>query len=313
MKDKKLHKAINKLLNTIKVIKFDLENQDAKTIDIEKDTYRNEITDFLEKFKVLTSKDLTSDKKGNEASDNLCCQNSSKIKELNDLRNKINDKDNNILRLTQNLNNSEEEKQKLHANIQNLNREKSNCEQQILSLNQENSVLGQNITNLKNCIDNLNDKFSKEKEDFNNKLLKDQQELKNIECFINNIPNCMRETFSRFYCLESVPKFLMQIGNYEKLENCWSFLNQSQCRKFDLYNNTDNLFNIMKSLFELHRQSYKDSEKDSIELLIPSIGEKYNPEKHKREGSDGDYIDIVAMPGLLRDGNIIRKALVILR
>ena len=135
-------------------------------------------------------------------------------------------------------------------------------------------------------------------------ILPDQQEFEKLYLFLSSLDHSTAELMRLFFCLDSLPAFLVQCGQFSRISQIWA----ESYRAVSEGRNLPDIFSVLCTLLEVHNLA-ADNLKASV--ICPSEGSRYDFEICQRLESDGHFIESVLLPGLRNaGGKVMVKALV---
>ena len=135
-------------------------------------------------------------------------------------------------------------------------------------------------------------------------LLPDQQDFEKLYSFISSLDHGTVEFMRLFFCLDSLPTFLVQCGQFSRISQIWA----ESYRAVSEGRHLPDISPVLCTLLELHNLA---ADNLMASLVCPEEESRYDFEICQRLESDGSRIESVLLPGLRNaGGKVIVKALV---
>lgn len=135
-------------------------------------------------------------------------------------------------------------------------------------------------------------------------ILPDQQEFEKLYSFLSSLNHSTAEFMRLFFCLDSLPTFLVQCGQFSRISQIWA----ESYRAVSEGRSLPDISPVLCTLLELHNLA---ADNLMASLICPEEESRYDFEICQRLESDGSHIESVLLPGLRNaGGKVMVKALV---
>ena len=167
-------------------------------------------------------------------------------------------------------------------------------------LQQENSELRGELSSARKRIENLEHQLRLQQSMLPEQ---DQQQLTALQDGIEALPPSARELIASFYELNDLTIFLIQCGQFSRLNQCW----EACCKSITDAEPREELSSFLERLLTLYNRSVKTIGEKPATLIAPHPGDTYDSGKHFRIASDGRTVRKLLLPGLRNPGGKVMQ------
>lgn len=130
--------------------------------------------------------------------------------------------------------------------------------------------------------------------------LPEQEELCALQQFLNAVPQEMREIVSTYFTPQSLSVFLIQCGQFSRLNQLW----ESCGKAIATGRSPAGMTSFLEKLLEIFNRA---SGQNPATLISPAPGDAYRSEIHFRVNSDGTTVRKLLLPGLRNPGGKMQQ------